>query len=153
MPDSKIYLLDAPKPVRGSFKITVRDRSGRVLYMDEDHNMIVNAAKIAMALLVSDPTSDSKVITTFGVGTGTNTPIPTDENLTNVYRNALVSHEYPEPGVVKFLWSLAYGEANGMAISEFGLFCEDGTLFARKSRAAINKDEDLAFDGEWSIIF
>jgi len=41
-----------------------------------------------------------------------------------------------------------------MAINEFGLLTSDGTLFARKNRnTPINKDSDIALEGQWIIYF
>ena len=40
-----------------------------------------------------------------------------------------------------------------MNIVEYGLLCDDDSLFARKTREAIYKANDIAVDGEWSIIF
>jgi hypothetical protein len=40
-----------------------------------------------------------------------------------------------------------------MAIREFGLMTEDGTLFARRVRAnPICKESNISIEGEWSFI-
>jgi hypothetical protein len=40
-----------------------------------------------------------------------------------------------------------------LKIIEFGLLCEDGTLWARKIREeAIPKEADISLEGEWIII-
>jgi hypothetical protein len=53
-------------------------------------------------------------------------------------------------------------EANGMAILEFGLMSDDGTLFSRRIREdengtpvnkPINKESDISIIGQWIIIF
>ena len=56
---------------------------------------------------------------------------------------------------VRFNWELTASECTGMAITEFGLVCNDAdeTLFARRLRSPINKAEDLTFNGSWTIIF
>lgn len=142
----------APGP-RGIFTITVRNRQGEIVLADEDRNLIVNGAKLALSILVGESDRPDKVIAFFGVGVGTNTPTPPDTGLTDAYLRPVDAHDFPEPGVVRFQWSLGYGEANGKAVTEFGLFCGDKTLFARKTRDAIFKADDLCFEGEWSIIF
>lgn len=144
---------DTAPGLRGIFKIRVKNRQGETVLADEDNNLIVNGAKTALAILAGEQDRPDKTISYFGVGTGTNAPAPPDESLTDAYLRAVDAHDFPEPGVVRFVWSLGYGEANGMAISEFGLFCGDKTLFARKVRDPISKADDLCFEGEWSIIF
>jgi hypothetical protein len=53
-----------------------------------------------------------------------------------------------------FNWPLAATEANGKEIREFGLFCTDGALFARRIRdRPIYKESDIALEGEWIITF
>jgi hypothetical protein len=65
-------------------------------------------------------------------------------------------------GQVQFNWSLGTTEANGMAIHEFGLMSDDGTLFSRRIREdqngnpinkPINKESDISIIGQWIIIF
>lgn len=149
---AKFSIQDKTTPLRGVFSMRVIDRSGMVIREYRDHNMIVNSAREALAKLVSEG-DPSKCISRFAVGINDEPPTPTDTIITGMYRNAIVVHEFPEPGVVKFKWQLGYEEANGMNIVEYGLLCEDDSLFARKTREAIYKASDIAFDGEWSIIF
>ena len=61
--------------------------------------------------------------------------------------------EYPATGQVRFNWSLSTAELNGVAITEFGLLCADGTLFSRKQRKPIEKESDLSLTGSWTILF
>lgn len=148
---------DRINPCRGEFSMRVYDRAGNVVDEYKDHNMIVNGAKSAMAYLVSSARQD-KVITKFGVGVGTAEATPGDTSLTLPHMNFITGFDYPESmeGTVDrvcFHWSLDYAEANGMSISEFGLFCADGTMFAHKVRGQITKEEDLKFAGDWTIIF
>ena len=149
---SRITSSDRAHRVRGNFFMRVLDRDGNVIDTYEDHNMIVNLARIAMSQLVSEGTED-KIITKFAVGTNMATATPLDTDLTNIYRNNIISHSFPEDGSVKFEWRLDYDEANDMNITEFGLLCNDNTLFSRKVRSAIYKASDIAFEGEWTIIF
>jgi len=149
---ASMLLNDNTRPMRGIFSMRTLDSTGRVLSEYSDKNMIVNGARLAMAMLVGEGSSD-KVITGFAVGTGSAVATPTDTTLTEMYSNAIVSHEYPSNGVVKFIWRLGYDESNDRYISEFGLLCADGSLFSRKVREPIYKASDIAFEGEWSIIF
>ncbi len=149
---SRITASDRAHPMCGNFVMRVLDKEGNVIDTYEDHNMIVNLARIAMSELVSEG-KESKIITKFAVGTGNATATPTDTNLTDIYINDITGHSFPEDGCVKFEWYLDYNEANDMNITEFGLLCDDATLFSRKVRPAIYKASDLAFEGEWTIIF
>ena len=149
---TRINAADTARPLRGRFTMRVRDKDGNILSTYEDHNMIVNSARVAMAMLVSENAPD-KMITKFAVGTNNATATPTDTEITNTYANDIVGHSFPEPGTVKFEWRLDYDEANEQNITEFGLLCNDGTLFSRKVRSAIYKASDISFEGEWSIIF
>ena len=149
----KIQVQERNAPMRGEFSLIGRDKEGNTVFTYADNNLIVNNAKVALASLVSNAGADTKIITQIGFGTSATTPSPNDVSLTAPYKKNVTSFSYPEPGKVKFSWRLDYGEANGKAISEFGLLCADGSLFARKVRGAITKDADLALEGEWTIIF
>lgn len=156
-------------PVRGEFAMIVRDRSGNIVDRYEDHNMIVNGAKMVMAKLISEaasPSSDAedaptvgsqKMITTIAFGNGVAAVDATDTGMTgtDTVTKPLDGHEFPEgtEDRVQFNWSLGYGEANDLHITEFGLLCADETLFAHKVRNEIYKDDTLSFEGTWTIIF
>lgn len=150
---SGIKIADSAGFLKGLFSMRVLNRRGIVVSEYKDNNMIVNGARIAMSRLVSEGVESGKVITRFGVGINTDTATPADTALVDCYANAIIGHDFPEAGTVRFLWKLGYDEANDKNISEFGLFCEDGSLFSRKVRSPIFKASDLAFEGEWSIIF
>lgn len=143
---------DAVRPLRGEFLMRVLDKSGNVIDTFEDHNMIVDLARVAMSRLVGEG-EQMKIITRFGVGTNQITATPADTELEDPYVNDILGHDYPERGTVRFSWKLGYDEANEKNISEFALFCDDGTMFSRKVRSPIYKAADIAFEGEWSIIF
>lgn len=145
-------IADKTIPLRGLFVLRVLDSKGNVVKSIKDENMIVNGARVAMSMLVGEGL-DSKVITHFGVGTNTAPATPADTDLKDIYKNEILGHVYPELGTVRFSWRLNYDEANDKDVSEFGLFCADGTLFSRKVRESIYKAADIAFEGEWSIIF
>lgn len=155
--------------LRGIFSMRVLDRSGNVLEEYEDNNMIVNGAKQAMSFLVSDASqAANKVVTRIGFGTDTTEAQPEDEALGNEIppvdvpegqtvasvRKQLTGHSYPSTDRVQFNWALAPAEGNGSDICEFGLFTEDGTLFAHKVRSGVvHKDDSMSFEGTWTILF
>lgn len=144
---------DTNAPLEGKFSIIGRNRKGEIVLEYADNNMIVNSAKTTLARLISDAGQDSKVVTQIGVGTDGNGPTPDDTSLTGSFVKLIDGYTYPTTGQVTFQWSLGYGEANGMEIREFALISSDNTLFARKTRGVITKDDDLSLQGEWTIIF
>lgn len=137
--------------LRGSLALTVR-RRGVIVDRWVDRNMIMTGAREALAALIAGD-GPGKEITQIGVGTAGDGPDPDDQALTGAFIKSIQGHEYPEPGSVTFNWRLETTEANGMAIREFGLIAADGTLFARKTRAVIEKADDISLDGAWTIIF
>ena len=141
-----------PQP-RGVFDLHVYKNGVEIEHFVE-HNLIVNTARTAMAHLVGDADPD-KQVTWFGVGTDANGPELGDLSLTEPFLKQLDSHEYPEDDAysVRFNFSLSTEEANGMAITEFGLLCTDGSLFARKVRKVISKESDISLTGTWTILF
>ena len=139
--------------LRGRFLLDIRRaRDGALIERFEDANLIVNGAKDQLARLVGG-NGASRHVTQIGFGTGTAAAAPGNTALTGAYWKPVTSVSYPATGQVAFAWSLSTAEANGLAITEFGLRCADGTLFARKVRAAIHKSDDLSLTGTWTIIF
>ena len=139
--------------MRGDFRIQVY-RRGRLIERYEDHNLIVDGAREAMAQLIVEDVE--KRITHVALGTNGATPAPDDTEITEAFVKPITGFFYPAPGQVKTAWNLLVSEANGLAIIEFGLVCADGTLFARKIREKpkpIYKEDDISIDGQWTIIF
>jgi len=60
---------------------------------------------------------------------------------------------YPATGQARIAWSLELAENNGVTLREYGLLCDDDTLFARKVRADISKTNLVRLEGTWTIIF
>lgn len=137
--------------MRGEFTLRIW-RAGELLEEYRDENMIMSVAKDAMAKLIGG-SGGGKVITTIGFGINGAGPTPSDTALTASFAKAITSVSYPASGQVAFNWTLGTSDANGMAITEVGLICSDTTLFARKTRGAINKSADISLDGTWTIIF
>jgi hypothetical protein len=146
--------------MRGVFRMRMY-RRGSLIEEYEDRNMIVDGTRIAMTrLLVGTLTGINpdggagKKINRIAFGTNGAMPVPGDTAITAPFTKSFDRISYPASNQVEFGWSLATTEANGKAISEFGLLCVDGTLFARKNRGTpINKDSDIAIEGQWVIIF
>jgi hypothetical protein len=138
--------------LRGDFRVKVYWR-GRLIEDYAEHNLIVDSARLAMTKLIAGA-GTGKNINRIALGTNGNIPVAGDTEITSPYIKNISSISYPANNKVEFAWSLGTDEANGKEISEFGLLCADGSLFARKSRTApLNKDSDIAIEGQWTIIF
>lgn len=139
-------------PMRGIFTLEAWRGGERVLLVDEC-NLIVNNAKAQLANLIGG-NGANRQITQIGFGTGVTAPSPDNTGLAvGAFWKPVTSVAYPATGQVAFSWSLSTAEANGLAITEFGLRCADATLFSRKVRSPINKAGDLSLTGTWTIIF
>lgn len=136
----------------GVFEFTIC-RHGKIIEEYRDQNLVVDNYKVTHArLLGGDVTNRS--ITQFGVGSSGTTPVAGNTALTDPYLNAITAVTYPASNQVRFAFSLGSGEANGLAILEFGLLTADGLLYARKVRSvALNKASDISFSGTWTITF
>ncbi|MDR1127700.1 MAG: hypothetical protein LBL20_00165 [Treponema sp.] len=138
--------------MRGVFRMRIY-RRGTLIEYYEDHNLIVDGARAAMTRLIAG-NGTGKNLNRIAFGTNGDMSVPGDTSITSPFTKSFDRVSYPASNQVEFAWSLATTEANGKAISEFGLLCVDGSLFARKNRGKpINKDSDIAIDGQWVIIF
>lgn len=138
--------------VRGIFSMRVF-RCGVLIEDYQDHNLVVDVARVALARLISGDAAAS-AINRIGFGTSGTAPAPADTALTDPLLKAVAAHSFPSTGQVSFTWTLTTAEGNGKAIAEFGLICADGSLFARKNRtAALAKDSDISLSGTWTIQF
>jgi len=151
------------KPLKGvlSFKVFRHVNGEKHLIEEfENNNIIVNTARNQMARLVAGE-FDDRHITKIGFGTNNAVATVDDTDLTGAYVKTLDGYEFPAMGQVQFNWNLGTSEANGMKIIEFGLFCEDDVLFARRRREKTNgdpadpipKENDISLEGTWTIIF
>lgn len=127
-------------------------RNGKLIDTIDECNLIVNGAKNQLARLIGGDGANRQ-INRIGFGLGVTAASPNDTALTGALIKAVGGHSYPATGQVQFDWTLSTAEGNGAAITEFGLFCADDTLFARKVRAPIQKEADLSLTGSWTIIF
>lgn len=137
----------------GIFRLDIF-RKGELIEQYEDNNLVVDVSKQQLAHLVGGDVT-SRSITKIGFGTGGTAPVVGNTGLTaGFYSKALGAVSYPATNAVQFAFSLGTTEANGMAIIEFGLFCANDVLFARKTRSgSILKDTDLTLSGSWRLNF
>ncbi|MDR2516222.1 MAG: hypothetical protein LBC88_02440 [Spirochaetaceae bacterium] len=138
--------------IRGFFRVKVY-RKGKLIETFEDSNLIVKGARTALEQLVAGNAA-GKSINRIAFGTSGSVPTPDDTAITGPFVKPFSGVSFPDTGGVEFSWDLLSTEANGKTIMEFGLLCADGTLYARRHRTtAINKDSDIALEGQWIINF
>jgi hypothetical protein len=143
---------DFERKPRGDFYLEVR-RAGKLIEVFEEKNLVVIGSQQAHAKLLGGDVAGQSV-TQIGFGTSAVAPVFSNSVLTSAYIKAVDGHSYPLTNQVQYAFSLGTGEANGKAISEFGLLTASGALYARKTRTApLNKDTDLTFSGTWTISF
>lgn len=118
-----------------------------------EKNLIVTLSKPTLARLLGLADTNKKV-SQIGFGIGTSPPNVGNTALTSAFIKNTGTATYPVSGQVQFPFTLLTSEANGKAITEFGLFTTDTTLFSRRVRgSAINKDNTISLTGTWTITF
>lgn len=128
-------------------------RGGVLIETVEECNLIVDNSKQIHAKLLGGSVLNQS-ITQFAVGTNGVAPVGGNTAITTPFAKTVDAISYPAANQVQFNFSLAIGEANGMAILEFGLLTAGGVLYARRVRSvALNKDVDLSLAGTWTISF
>jgi hypothetical protein len=143
---------DFERKPTGDFYLEVRRRGELIEVVDEKNLIVIGSQQAHAKLLGGDVTGQS--VTQIGFGTGAVAPVFGNTSLTGAYTKALDGHSYPATNQVQFAFSLGSTEANGVAISEFGLLTAGGALYARKTRTLpLNKDTDLTLSGTWTINF
>ncbi len=134
-------------------ELTIRVfRNGELIQEDVEKNQIVNLARTSLTKLIAGEGSGFQV-TKIGFGTNGTATTAEDTSLAGAYVKALGSNSLIAFNVVQFNWTLENDEANGLSIQELGLLSNNNTLFARRTRAAVNKTSDLRIEGSWRIFF
>lgn len=173
-PSSGKHLIeDAVPRLRGWVKATVEEE-GKSEVVFEDHNLIVDGAKMVLANLLATAPATYKIDTmqlgTMGhdEGAGILVPVPPEHdddslNDPSVLLEAILDQSIPPvvgpPGVentVMFTFVLEKDKGNGtgvVAYTEAGLFTGEGDMFARETFPAIVKTSVRKITFEWSIIF
>jgi len=127
-------------------------KTGEILEVYTDNNLVVNGGRTAVTVLLGAGTS-GKQLTQIAFGTNGTAPAGSDTAITGAFTKALGTVSYPTISSVKFDWTLGALEGNGLGIREVGILCTDNTLFARKTRALIDKNSDIILNGSWTISF
>jgi hypothetical protein len=136
--------------VRGEVALKIY-KNGKLIEDSVDRNLVVTLGKKNLARLLGGGTAYA--VTNFKAGTNATSPAANDTAITSPFSKAITTVSYPVDGQVQFDFSIELSEANGKAIAEFGLYDSNGVLFARKTRAVINKDNTIRIAGTWNIIF
>jgi len=156
--------------LKGSVKCWVEEDGVKTL-LHEKSNLIVNGARKALAHLIAEAAAIYR-IDYFKLGTGGHAPgdilTPVSPTITDTQLEELaftkaidhVNDTYlptpPAETSVKFTVVVEKAEGNGsgtVAYTEAGLFCSDGTMFARETFPAIVKNSTRRVTFEWSILF
>lgn len=125
--------------------------TGEVIDELTENNLVVTLGKTNMAKLLGGDAAGEK-INQVAVGENTSAPAPGDTGpLSNQFKKNVDSATYPDANSVLFSWTLGTGDANGLAITEFGLLNESDVLCARKTRSVINKTNAFSIVGSWKI--
>jgi hypothetical protein len=158
--------------IRGHVIITVRDSiTGRLLKKLSDHNVVTKNAKLALVDLLTQQSTDPNAaeynkLWSIYVGDGTTAPAATDTNLAGAN---IFGKELDQPitkasggvdGLIEATMTLGSGDANGITLSEVGLFTRgDGTLanppaaeqrmVARQVHGAISKTSGITVSYKW----
>lgn len=141
---------DGIKP-KGRFTLLIIEaRTGNILEQYEDNNLVVDLGRGNTAQLLAGA-STGKRVNNIGVGINGTAPLATDTALTNAFIKNVDGYSFPNPNEVLFSWTIETTEANGLNITEFGLLNDNGVLFARKVRSAINKTTAIKLVGTWKI--
>jgi hypothetical protein len=140
--------MSEPLSIRGTLRLTATDRRGRVRWRTAERNMVVAGGYLAVArAMAGDPGAHLAAV---ALGSCGDPAALTDTAIANP-TTLPATVEALSPAKVSCAFHLAYGQANGSTIREFGLMTADGALFSRKARQPIEKTEDLSLSGEWVI--
>lgn len=137
--------------VTGTIRLEIH-RDGQPVETIEEKNLVVNNGKTNLCRLLGDSSSSTREITEVGFGIGVAAASVTDVGLTSAVMKS-VTTTYPTATTVQFDFVLEKAEGNGLAITEFGLFHQNGNMFSRRVRSAINKASDMRIVGSWTISF
>jgi hypothetical protein len=118
-----------------------------------------NCRQMAAYLLGGRSPAASWSISQFGLGTGTVAPNAANTSLQSAISfynpgsglqatKPVDTIDFPAPFVARVQFTIAAGEANGLLISEMGLFTSGGILLARKTNAT-----PIAKNSGWSPTF
>lgn len=141
------------------------ERNGKPVKSEIIDNLIVTSGRNAMANLLGGQGGD-KNVTKIAMGEGATPASASDTGLTNAATvditdirigtnlEAEDGSTFADARVVQFHFVFSRSVGNGLAVREYGLFCNDDTLFSRIVRdAAFTKTDIDSIRGWWQIQF
>ena len=142
---------------RGELHVEVR-RNGKTIEEYANHNLVVDTGRIRLAELTAG--LSQKHITQIGVGEGETIEDESDTAMENQELFPLTAASV-EGRDARFDFVIGAEQANGMRITEFGLFCADDTMFSHRVRmnettgkaSVIDKMDDIEIVGYWLLHF
>lgn len=141
---------ESVRGLRGTLHLNVK-RHGRTVERWEDHNVIVDVGRAALAAVMAG--EKTLAITHVGVGTGTANALPTDTALTDAVLIPLAARSVTGMQA-RFGFTIDRETANGLNLREFALFLSDGTMFSHRVRdRTLEKADDMTIEGYWTIDF
>jgi hypothetical protein len=141
--------------ISGRLRVSAYDRENKLLFEDISNNLVVNQGLQSICrLLGGDTPSLGKPIAFGRVGTNATAADHTDTVITgSVGDYPIDSVSYPSAHEVTFVFSVDYGDSNGMNIREYGLFNEDARMYCRIVKPSIVKDVSFRLECEWTLDF
>jgi hypothetical protein len=135
----------------GMFHMDVIDAAtGKIIDSYTAHNLVVNLGKLNVCKLLGGDAAGHS-LTKISVGTNGTAPALTNTAITGAFTKDIDSVAYSGNDIVRFVYTIATTEANGITIQEAGLLNSAGVLFARKQRTPIVKTSAIALQGTWEI--
>ena len=147
-------LNDNLKQLAGRLHIEVINRDGETVETHDWNNLITKTGYHAVGQCLAGIAGAR--INRIAVGTNDTAPTFDDTAITNAVTSAITNAEYSVMGVetnewVKFHFNVGYFQAVGMNITEWGLITQDGRLFSRVTRSAIQKTNEIMLTGYWIV--
>lgn len=135
--------------IKGTLRVVIR-RDGVPDELLVYENRVVNNGRSLVVDLLATGNADA-IISKIGFGEGTAAVNNGDSSLTNPFLKGVDGFTSPAFNSVEFSWDLGMAEGNGMTITEYGLFSETETMFARVVRGTIVKDNTFSLAGTWTV--
>jgi len=155
--ENTMIILEDDQAVRGDFHLEIL-RNGKPIEEVHDHNLVVDSGRVRLAELIS--ANSTSPVAYLGIGTSGDEEQASDTELQDQLLLPLTNRSVDGKNA-RFDFYIQEGQANGMAIREFALFCEDRTMFSHRVRrrkdtgeaAVIEKMDDISIKGYWIIHF
>jgi len=138
----------------GKLHVDILNVEGDVIESFDADNLITNAGYMIAGQCLAG--MSGAAINRIGIGTNATAPAVTDTALTNAVFGGITGVQFSTPGAepnewVRFNFAVGYFSGVGINIVEWGLITQDGRLFSRLTRSAIQKTNEMMLVGSWTI--